>query len=70
MLNSVGIGVDKPTLNRMLLSGDYGNPRLDQYTLLNSFLVNRIKFGGLPRLIETLGVIKDSINNDGTIKPI
>lgn len=70
MLNSVGIGIDKPTLNRMLLSGDYGNPRLDQYTLLNSFLVNRIKFGGLPRLIETLGVIKDSINNDGTIKPI
>ena len=70
MLNSVGIGIDKPTLNRMLLSGDYGNPRLDQYTLLNSFLVNRIKFGGLPRLIETLGVIKNSINNDGTIKPI
>lgn len=70
MLNSVGIGIDKPTLNRMLLSGDYGNPRLDQYTLLNSFLVNRIKFGGLPRLVETLDTIKNSINKDNTISTI
>lgn len=70
MMNSVGIGIDKPTLNRMLLSGDYGNPRLDQYTLLNSFLVNRIKFGGVPRLIETLDSIKNSINKDNTIKDI
>lgn len=70
MLNSVGAGIDKPTLNRMLMSGDYGNPRSDQYTLLNSFLVNRIKFGGIPRLIETLDSIKNSINKDNTIKDI
>lgn len=70
MLNSVGVGIDKPTLNRMLMSGDYGNPRSDQYTLLNSFLVNRIKFGGIPRLIETLASIKNSINKDNTIKDI
>lgn len=70
MLNSVGVGIDKPTLNRMLMSGDYGNPRSDQYTLLNSFLVNRIKFGGIPRLIETLDSIKNSINKDNTIKGI
>lgn len=70
MLNSVGVGIDKPTLNRMLMSGDYGNPRSDQYTLLNSFLVNRIKFGGIPRLIETLYSIKNSINKDNTIKDI
>ena len=70
MLNSVGVGIDKPTLNRMLMSGDYGNPRSDQYTLLNSFLVNRIKFGGIPRLIETLDSIKKSINKDNTIKDI
>lgn len=70
MMNSVGIGIDKPTLNRMLLSGDYGNPRLDQYTLLNSFLVNRIKFGGIPRLVETLENIKNSINKDNTVSPI
>lgn len=70
MMNSVGIGIDKPTLNRMLLSGDYSNPRLDQYTLLNSFLVNRIKFGGIPRLVETLENIKNSINKDNTISPI
>lgn len=70
MMNSVGIGIDKLTLNRMLLSGDYGNPRLDQYTLLNSFLVNRIKFGGVPRLVETLENIKNSINKDNTISPI
>lgn len=70
MLNSVGVGIDKPTLNRMLMSGDYGNPRSDQYTLLNSFLVNRIKFGGIPRLIETLDSIKNSINKDNTIKDI
>lgn len=70
MLNSVGVGIDKPTLNRMLMSGDYGNPRSDQYTLLNSFLVNRIKFGGIPRLTETLDSIKNSINKDNTIKDI
>lgn len=70
MLNSVSVGIDKPTLNRMLMSGDYGNPRSDQYTLLNSFLVNRIKFGGIPRLIETLDSIKNSINKDNTIKDI
>lgn len=70
MLNSVGVGIDKPTLNRMLMSGDYGNPRSDQYTLLNSFLVNRIKFGGIPKLIETLDSIKNSINKDNTIKDI
>lgn len=70
MLNSVGVGIDKPTLIRMLMSGDYGNPRSDQYTLLNSFLVNRIKFGGIPRLIETLDSIKNSINKDNTIKDI
>lgn len=70
MLNSIGVGIDKPTLNRMLMSGDYGNPRSDQYTLLNSFLVNRIKFGGIPRLIETLDSIKNSINKDNTIKDI
>ena len=70
MLNSVGVGIDKPTLSRMLMSGDYGNPRSDQYTLLNSFLVNRIKFGGIPRLIETLDSIKNSINKDNTIKDI
>lgn len=70
MLNSVGVGIDKPTLNRILMSGDYGNPRSDQYTLLNSFLVNRIKFGGIPRLIETLDSIKNSINKDNTIKDI
>lgn len=70
MLNSVGVGIDKPTLNRMLMSGDYGNPRSDQYTLLNSFLVNRIKFGGIPRLIETLDSVKNSINKDNTIKDI
>lgn len=70
MLNSVGVGIDKPTLNRMLMSGDYGNPRSGQYTLLNSFLVNRIKFGGIPRLIETLDSIKNSINKDNTIKDI
>ena len=39
-------------LNRMLMSGDYGNPRSDQYTLLNSFLVNRIKFGGIQMCIR------------------
>lgn len=69
-LNVIGIGIDKPTLNRMLLSGDYGNPKSDQYTLLNSFIVNRINFGGIPKLVETLESIKNSINSDNTIKPI
>lgn len=69
-LQAVGIGIDKPTINRMLLSGDYGNPRADSYTLLNSFVVNINNFGGLDRITEVLNTINNAIKFDNTLSDI
>lgn len=69
-LQVVGIGIDKPTLNKMLISGDYGSPRADSYTLLNSFVVNINNFGGLDRITEVLSTIHNAIKPDNTIGDI
>lgn len=69
-LQAVGIGIDKPTINKMLLSGDYGNPRADSYTLLNSFVVNINNFGGLDKITEVLNTINDAIKPDNTLSDI
>ena len=69
-LQAVGIGIDKPTINRMLLSGDYGNPRADSYTLLNSFVVNINNFGGLDKITEVLNTINNAIKFDNTLSDI
>lgn len=69
-LQAVGIGIDKPTINKMLISGDYGNPRADAYTLLNSFVVNINNFGGLDRITEVLNTIYGAIKSDNTIGDI
>lgn len=69
-LQAVGIGIDKPTINRMLLSGDYGNPKADSYTLLNSFVVNINNFGGLDKITEVLNTIHNAIKIDNTIGDI
>lgn len=69
-LQVVGIGIDKPTINKMLISGDYGNPRADSYTLLNSFVVNITNFGGLDKITEILNTIGDAIKPDNTLSDI
>lgn len=69
-LQAVGIGIDKPTINKMLLSGDYGNPRADSYTLLNSFVVNINNFGGLDKITEVLNTINNAIKPDNTLSDI
>lgn len=69
-LQAVGIGIDKPTINKMLLSGDYGNPKSDSYTLLNSFVVNINNFGGLDRITEVLNTINNAIKFDNTLSDI
>lgn len=70
LFGSVGILIDKPTINSMLLSGDYGNPKLDQYSLLNSFVVSTVNYGGYSKIVSTLTAIKNAIKNDNTISDI
>ena len=70
ILNTIGIGIDIPTINNMLRSGDYGNPAADQYTLLNSFINSRVHFGGMDSIITTLESILKSIAKDNTIDQI
>ena len=70
ILQEVGIGMDKPTINKMLLSGDYGNPKSDPYTLLNTFVVNTVNFGGLSKISDTLKIILDAIKPDNTLATI
>lgn len=70
ILNTVGIGIDVPTINNMLQSGDYGNPSMDQYTLLNSFVNSRMHFGGIDSIITTLESVLKSISKDNTVDQI
>lgn len=69
-LQSVGILIDKPTINKMLLSGDYGDPKSSSYQLLNSFIVSTINFGGISKIISTLDIVNKAISNDGHVKKI
>lgn len=70
ILNTIGIGIDIPTINSMLLSGDYGNPSSDQYSLLNSFVNSRLHFGGIDSIINTLESILKSVSKDNTVDQI
>nr|DAX32763.1 MAG TPA: hypothetical protein [Caudoviricetes sp.] len=70
MFNVIGILIDKPTINRMLMSGDYGNPKADQYTLLSTFVTTPVNFGGIPRIVSILNDIKNAINKNGTLSEI
>ena len=70
MFNVVGIGIDVPTIDKMLMSGKYGDPKSDPYTLLNAFVSSTVNFGGIPKIVSVLEAIKNAINNDGTLKEI
>lgn len=70
LLNRAGIGVDKATINTMLQSGDYGDPKSDQYTLLNKFVTSGANYGGFSRILEILSTIDKSIGSNGKIGAI
>lgn len=70
MFNVIGIGIDVPTIDKMLLSGRYGNPKSDAFTLISEFSSSTVNFGGIPKIVSVLEAIKNAINNDSTIKEI
>lgn len=70
LFNMLGIGIDVPTIDKMLMSGRYGDPKSDQFTLLNNFITSTVNFGGIQKIINTLEAIKNAINEDGTLKTI
>lgn len=70
LLNRAGILVDKPTINTMLESGDYGDPTTNTYTLLNKFMTSGSNYGGFARVQEILNTVSKAINQDGTINNI
>lgn len=70
LLNRAGILVDKPTINTMLESGDYGDPTTNAYTLLNKFMTSGSNYGGFARVQEILNTVNKAINQDGTINNI
>lgn len=49
MFNVIGIGIDVPTIDKMLLSGRYGNPKSDAFTLISEFSSSTVNFGGIPK---------------------
>ena len=67
-LNSIGIGIDKETINTMLESGDYGKPDADMYTKLDAFVTSKVNFGGMYKLLDIVERINKAINNDSTVK--
>lgn len=67
-LNSIGIGIDKETINTMLESGDYGKPGADMYTKLDAFVTSKVNFGGMYKLLDIVERINKAINNDSTVK--
>ena len=70
LLNRVGIGVDKDTINRALTSGDFGSITSSKYDTLKSFASNTNVFGGLPKIIEVLQSVYNSIGKDGALSDI
>lgn len=66
----LGIGIDKPTINRMLLSGDYGKPTNSAYQLLSTFVTGTMHFGGLSKVIEIAKQLHNSIDNNGNLSDI
>lgn len=67
-LNSIGIGIDKETINTMLELGDYGKPGADMYTKLDAFVTSKVNFGGMYKLLDIVERINNAINNDSTVK--
>ena len=63
MFNALGIGIDEPTLNKLLDSKVYGDPKADEYTKLSRFITSTANYGGLSSIKHTLDQINKSIKN-------
>jgi hypothetical protein len=62
MFNSIGIEIDKPTINELLTSGSYGNPiNTSQYQLLSNFVTSATNYGGMISIINLIDNVKDSV---------
>lgn len=70
ILNSVGIGIDKPTLNKVLASGDFGSVTDSKYDIFRRFIVDSNVFGGIPKLMNTLYSVFKAIDEKGNIGEI
>lgn len=70
ILNSVGIGIDKPTLNKVLASGDFGSVTDSKYDIFRRFIVDSNVFGGISKLMNTLYSVFKAIDEKGNIGEI
>ena len=70
IFNSIGIGVDKPTLNKVLASGDFGSVTDSKYDIFKRFIVDSNVFGGIPKLMNTLYSVFKAIDEKGNIGEI
>lgn len=70
ILNSVGIGIDKPALNKVLASGDFGSVTDSKYDILRRFVVDSNVYGGIPKLMNTLHSVFKAIDEKGNISEI
>lgn len=61
--NTLGIGIDELTLNKLLDSKVYGDPKADEYTKLSRFITSTANYGGLSSIKHTLDQINKSIKN-------
>lgn len=71
MFNSIGIEIDKPTINELLTSGSYGNPiNTSQYQLLSNFVTSATNYGGMISIINLIDNVKDSVTEQGKLNLI
>lgn len=70
ILNSIGIGIDKPTLNKVLASGDFGSAVDSKYDIFKRFIVDGNVYGGIPKLMNTLHSVFKAIDEKGNIGEI
>ena len=70
ILNNVGIGIDKPTLNKILASGDFGSATTSKYDIFKSFISDTNTYGGLTKLFNTLQSVFNAIDEKGNIGEI
>ena len=70
LFNTIGIGIDEETLNRLLDSGVYGNVNDDAYTKLSNFITSTANYGGLLSIKSTIDMINKSIDKDRNVKQL
>ena len=70
MFNTLGIGIDEPTLNKLLDSKVYGNVDADEYTKLSRFITSTANYGGMSSIKHTIDQINKAIGKDGKVDKI